>query len=305
MVNRRHYQFLLGGLLVVMSFAAGYGLVPYRTQPAPRQTPRQITVHVSGAPGMMVSGAFEIHAVQVAPPRQTPLPAQFSYTGGQVAFTVERVSGPDEPIVAVVDIDGVYRGVGTAAGGVRIDIWSGDAEPRFLAVPSEPEWKETKEANPPPDLIGTRAPEWSPVEWINTEPPRLADLRGKVVLARWFTGPHCEYCAATAPALREFHQRYSGRGLAVVGMYFHSDDTLEEVRKIVDEYGYRFPVGIDRGAKTRRRWCLGRYDYGYTSATFLLDRDGVIRYIHPGGQYVKDDADYQMLESQIEHWLAH
>ena len=49
---------------------------------------------------------------------------------------------------------------------------------------------------------------------------------------------------------------------------------------------------------------VGRYDYGYTSAAFLLDRGGVSRYLHPGGQYVKGDADYQVLESQIEQWLA-
>jgi peroxiredoxin len=87
-------------------------------------------------------------------------------------------------------------------------------------------------------------------------------------------------------------------------MYHHADSTLEEVREIVDGYGYRFPVAVDRGAKTRRLWCLGRDDYGYTSATFLLDRDGVIRYIHPGGRYVKGDAEYVAVETAIEELLA-
>ena len=299
MVNRKPYRYLLGGLVVVATIAASYGLGRYRAQP----NPSQITIHVSGAPGMTVSGAFEIDSVQGAP-QEAPLPAQFTCTGHKVAFTVQRVGGPDQPMAAAVDIDGVRRGVGTAASGVRVDIWGGDSEPRFLALPSEPESKERKEAGPRPDLIGTEPPEWTAVEWHNTEPLRLADLGGKVVLVRWFTGPICEDCVATAPALRAFYERYRDLGLAVVGMYHQSDDTLEEVRKIVEGYGYRFPVGIDRGVKTRRLWCLGRDDYGYTSATFLLDRDGVIRYIHPGGRYLKGDADYQMLESQIEHWLG-
>jgi hypothetical protein len=65
-----------------------------------------------------------------------------------------------------------------------------------------------------------------------------------------------------------------------------------------------FPAGIDRSAKTRLLWCHGRYDYHYTSVSFLLDREGVIRYIHPGGEYVKGDDEYRRLESQIEYWLT-
>jgi peroxiredoxin len=299
MIHWRHGRFVLGGLLVAVAIAVSYGLGRYWAQPRPRQ----ITIQVTGAPEITVSGAFEIDSVPGAP-REARLPAVFACRGHNVAFTVQRVGGPDQPITAAVDIDGVRRGVGTAAACVRVDIWTGDHEPRFLATPSEPEWKETREAGPRPDLIGTRPPEWTPVEWINTEPLRLADLRGNVVLARWFTGPHCDDCSATAPALREFDERYRDLGLAVVGMYHHADDTLEEVRKTVNGYGYRFPVGIDRGARTRRLWCLGRYDYGYTSVSFLLDRQGVIRHIHPGGRYVKGDADYHELEWQIEQLLA-
>lgn len=295
---RYHKQIALTGVLIVTALGVGLGVWH-----SARARPMHVTVHVSGAPGTRVSGTFEVDGAPQAP-EEAEVPAQFMRTGHKLAFTVLRVNGPEQPISTAVDLDGVRRGTGTAAGGVRVDIWSGDREPRFLAVPSEPEWKETEEAGPRPDLIGTRASEWTPVEWLNTEPLRLADLRGQVVLVRWFTQPICEDCVASAPALREFHERYRDLGLAVVGMYHHSDDTLEEVRKIVGGYGYRFPIGIDRGAKTRRLWCLGRHDYGYTSATFLLDRHGAIRYIHPGGRYVKGDADFQMLEAQIEQWLA-
>ncbi len=293
---RYHRPLALTGALIITGLGVGLG-VWHLTRPRPMH----VTIHVSGAPGTKVSGTFEVDGASQAP-EEAEVPSQFIRTGHKLAFRVLRVDGPDQPISAAVVVDGVSRGTGTAAGGVRVDIWS--AEPRFLATPSEPEWKQTDEAGPRPDLIGTRPREWTPVEWINSEPLRLADLRGQVVLARWFTGTHCPDCAATAPALREFHDRYQDLGLAVIGMYHHADSTLEEVREIVDGYGFRFPVAVDRGARTRRLWCQGRYDYGYTSATFLLDRQGVIRYIHPGGRYLKGDADYQMLELQIEEWLA-
>ena len=299
MVHRKYYRYLLAGLVIAAALGISYGIGRYRAQP----NPRQVTIHVSGASGTTVSGTFEVDQVQ-GDPQEVELPTQFTCTGHKVAFTVRRVGGPDRAVSVAVDIDGVRRVVGTAAEGVRVDIWGNGADPRFMAAPSEPEWKETKEAGPRPNLIGTKPPEWTPVEWINSEPRRLANLRGQVILARWFTGTHCPDCAATAPALREFHDKYHDLGLAVVGMYHHGDSTLEEVRDIVDGYGFRFPVAVDRGARTRRLWCLGRYDYGYTSVTFLLDRQGVIRHIHPGGRYLKGDADYQALEWEIERLLA-
>src|SRR5687767_9175019 len=61
--------------------------------------------------------------------------------------------------------------------------------------------------------IGKIAPEWTATNWINSAPLELAKLRGKVVLARWWTAPDCRYCAATAPALNEFHKEFSKRGL--------------------------------------------------------------------------------------------
>jgi hypothetical protein len=38
--------------------------------------------------------------------------------------------------------------------------------------------------------------------------------------------------------------------------------------------------------------------------SFLLDREGRIRHIHPGGQYVKGDADYDAMKRKIEELLA-
>lgn len=299
MVSRWRRWYVWLGLLIVPAAGISYGIGYYSARPRLKS----VTIHVSGAQGTKVSGAFEVDGVLQAEPEEVELPAQFTRTGHRLGFTVRWVSGPEAPICAVVEVDGVRRGVGTAAGGVRVDVGP-EREPRFLAVTVESEWKPGEDIGPRPDLIGLQPPEWTPVEWLNTKPLRLAELRGKVVLVRWFTGPICDDCVATAPALREFHERYHDTGLVVVGMFHHDNITLEEIQEIVNGYGYRFPVAVDRGARTRRLWCLGRSDYGYTSVTFLLDRQGAIRHIHPGGRYVKGDADYQMLAWQIERALA-
>lgn len=161
---------------------------------------------------------------------------------------------------------------------------------------------------PAPELVGTSPPNWRVTEWINSQPLRLEDLRGKAVLVRWFMAPSCPDCSATAPALREFDELYRDAGLAVIGMFHNSDQTLDEVREIVNrDYGYMFPVAIDRETATRREWTFGGDDCGYSdpyrSVTILLDRRGMVQYVHHEGRYVKGDRAYDEMRGQIERLL--
>lgn len=158
--------------------------------------------------------------------------------------------------------------------------------------------------------VGRPAPEWDVADWINSPPLTLGDLKGKVVLVRWWTAPYCPYCKATAPALNEFHARYKDRGLVVVGFYHHKEPTpfkLEDVKRAVTRYGFEFPVAVDpkvgKTWKTLERWWLGDDRKAWTSVTFLIDRRGVIRHVHPGGQYIKGEKAYEVLEGKIEELL--
>lgn len=156
-------------------------------------------------------------------------------------------------------------------------------------------------------IIGSKAPPWNVTNWINSPPLELKNLVGKVVLVRWWTAPVCPYCKATAPALNEFHEKYSERGLQVIGFYHHKSDEplrVEDVQKFSKNFGFKFPVAIDSDWKTLHRWWLDRSDDKWTSVSFLIDRRGVIRHIHPGGEYVKGDKDYAAMKSKIEELLA-
>ena len=159
-------------------------------------------------------------------------------------------------------------------------------------------------------LIGTTPPEWHAERWMNSEPQTLSSLHGSVVLVRWWTAG-CPYCSATAPALRHFDRTFGPRGLHVIGMYHHKEDTpfdpavYEETAR---KYGFTFPVAFDPEWHTLEAWLHGRdgkaVSTGFTSVTFLLDKHGVVRDVHPGGQYVEGDASYAELEGTIERLLA-
>ena len=157
------------------------------------------------------------------------------------------------------------------------------------------------------DVIGVRPEGWTVRDWINSEPLALEGLRGKVVLVRWWTAPGCVFCEGSAPALNDFWKRYRDQGLVVVGLYHHKSSDplrLNDVKKQARKFGFEFPVAIDPDWTTLRRWWLKKHERGWTSVTFLLDRQGTIRHVHPGGAFFKGERGYDALESKIEALLA-
>ncbi len=155
-------------------------------------------------------------------------------------------------------------------------------------------------------LLGRPAPELAVTHWTNSEPLTLADLRGKVVLLRWWTAPGCPFCAATAPSLNELHERYADRDLVIVGLYHHkSTAPLDpaQVERYAEAFGFRFPLAIDEGWETLRHWWLDGAEQQWTSVSFLLDREGVVRWLHPGGEYPPGSEDYAELVTTVEALL--
>lgn len=141
------------------------------------------------------------------------------------------------------------------------------------------------------DLIGSSALPFRFDRWLNVEPIALENLHGRVVLVRWWTDT-CPFCASSAPALRALHEQYAQRGLTVIGVFHPKagrDDPLDvaRVQRAVEARKFSFPVAIDWNWRqgTLRDWWLEGHERKATSVTFILDKSGVIRFIHPGMEY--------------------
>lgn len=135
----------------------------------------------------------------------------------------------------------------------------------------------------------------------------MNDLRDRVVLVRWWTAPACPFCEASSAALNTWHHRYADDGLTVVGIYHHKlSAPLSEgaVAKYAAKLGFEFPIAIDREWRTLNEWWLNAEPRSWTSVSFLIDRRGRIRYVHPGGSYEEGQADYDQLVNHIETLLA-
>src|SRR3989304_565336 len=124
-------------------------------------------------------------------------------------------------------------------------------------------------------ILGEPVPEGpakAPEKWVQGGPLTLAGLRGQVVLIRFFMDADCPLCRRTAPALNEFHDEFSSRGLTVIGMSTPTPRPVpvERVREYVEAYGFQVPVAVDdAGSALRRPAPVRGRDADYTSASLL------------------------------------
>jgi peroxiredoxin len=164
-------------------------------------------------------------------------------------------------------------------------------------------------------ILGTRSPEFPEVRWVQGGPLRLADLRGRVVLVRFFMDSRCPLCRGTAPALNEFDREFGPKGLVVIGFYTPKPrpkpTTIEEVREYVAAFGFRFPVAVDDDwAALRRLWLDRVPEAEFTSSSLLIDRKGIVRHVQPGGIYAREAKDpparrdYKAMRAAIVKLLA-
>jgi peroxiredoxin len=150
-------------------------------------------------------------------------------------------------------------------------------------------------------LVGRPTPDWPARRWVQGGPLQLSGLRGKVVLLRFFMESDCPYCRGTAPTLNALHEELAARGLVVVGMYTPKPRPRPvkagEVERHVADYAFRFPVAVDEDwAALRRLWLDRVPGASFTSASLVIDRQGVVRHVHPGGIFAAEGADARALQ---------
>ncbi len=145
---------------------------------------------------------------------------------------------------------------------------------------------------------GRKAPEIEGgIGWINSKPLKLGELKGKVVLIDFFEYT-CVNCLRTLPYLKEWHRRYSHKGLVIIGVHtpeFDFSAEFKNVENAVKELGIEYPVVVDSKYEIWRA-----FKNQFWPRKFLVDKDGVIRYDHVGeGAYGRTEAKIQELLRQV------
>jgi len=142
------------------------------------------------------------------------------------------------------------------------------------------------------------APELTNTIWINTSNPlKLADLRGKVVIIEMWTFG-CINCRNVIPNLIDWHEKYSSEGLVIIGNHFPEFDhesVLSNLEQAVKELKIPYVVVEDNLGETWKA-----YGTHYWPSLYLIDKRGHIRYTHIGeGKYQEtEDAIVSLLNEK-------
>ena len=141
-----------------------------------------------------------------------------------------------------------------------------------------------------------KAPEFAGITGdINTKQLNLSDLRGKVVLIDFWTYS-CINCIRTIPYLVDWDEKYSDKGLVIVGIHtpeFEFEKDIHNVQAAVKKFGIKYPVLQDNDKET---W--NAFENRYWPRKYIVDTEGYIRYDHIG------EGGYQETEKVIQNLLA-
>jgi cytochrome c-type biogenesis protein len=104
----------------------------------------------------------------------------------------------------------------------------------------------------------------------------VRNLKGDVVLLNvWATW--CIPCRKEIPELQALHQEFGSRGLRVLGVSVDAGDADGDVRDFARAFGMTYPILRDPGETVSQLFAIPG-----VPASFLIDRDGVVRWRHLG-----------------------
>lgn len=141
-----------------------------------------------------------------------------------------------------------------------------------------------------------QAPDFTGIDsWINSQPLKKSDLKGKVVLIDFWTYS-CINCIRTQPYLKDWYKTYKDSGFEIVGVHapeFAFEKVKSNVEDAVKKAGLTYPIALDNDFST---W--NAYHNNYWPGSYLIDKDGNVRRTHAG------EGGYKETEQAIRQLLA-
>lgn len=139
---------------------------------------------------------------------------------------------------------------------------------------------------------GQKAPEFS-LPSLKGARTSLASLRGKVVLLD-FWAQWCEPCKQELPELQKLAKDYAAKGVVIVGV--NIDKTRDNAQRLVSQLGLSFPILLDPTGAV-----AGVYDLPKMPTSFVIDKNGTIRYVHEGFEGSSDVSKFRTELDSLTH----
>lgn len=140
--------------------------------------------------------------------------------------------------------------------------------------------------------VGAPAPAYRTVS-LDGDSVSLAGHRGKTVLFNiWATW--CHPCRDEIPELRAIHAKYAARGLELVGVSVDGDGSDDAIRAFMKDFQMAYPVWRDPDERVSAQFLVVG-----VPATFLIDREGVLRWRKTGPIQPNDPALAAAIEQAL------
>ena len=123
--------------------------------------------------------------------------------------------------------------------------------------------------------VGLEAPSYA-ARSLNGDSVSLGLLRGKPVLLNvWATW--CLPCKEEIPYLESLHAKHAAQGLQIVGVSVDARGEESKINEFAKDFRMTYPIWRDPDERVNSRFlAIG------VPSTYLIDRDGILRWKHLG-----------------------
>jgi cytochrome c-type biogenesis protein len=145
---------------------------------------------------------------------------------------------------------------------------------------------------PAPPRPGFPAPSYQAVD-LQGNMVSLESMRGEVVLLNiWATW--CGPCREETPYLQELFEEHEADGFRIVGASMDTGNAADQVEMFVEEYDVTYTVLLDPQMRG-----MDSYQVIGLPATFLIDREGILKWMKYGPLNETDSEFQEALEDAL------
>lgn len=142
-------------------------------------------------------------------------------------------------------------------------------------------------------LVDRPAPECQLTALNGSPVDDLQAMQGKVVYVD-FWASWCSPCQQSFPFLNQLQQDYGEKGLQVLGV--NLDEKVGDAEKFLSEHRAEFSIVADQ-----TKQCAKDFDVIAMPSSYLIDRSGVVRYIHRGFRPGETEALRLIVEQLLDY----
>jgi thiol-disulfide isomerase/thioredoxin len=123
---------------------------------------------------------------------------------------------------------------------------------------------------------GDQAPEWQVAKWLDGQPRKLSDYRGKVVVLD-FWGIWCGPCVTSIPSMKALHDKYKDRGVVFIAIHTAGTD-VSLIERLLKQQQWETIAGVDQGDDINSGASVQAFGVRGYPTLFAIGPDGKVVY---------------------------